>query len=142
MRRYAFRRTALAAIALLVISAVVLGVLLASSSGFRSDLRERTDDGPYSFISPEPGGKYLIKFRKYKRYGPLLDEFNAMADKMLDPETAIQTITISLDSHSQPGNSEELRTESEQPNRYYEQKGAHTQKDQNAHLFPLSHRQT
>ena len=113
MRRYAFRRTALAAIALLVISAVVLGVLLASSSGFRSYLRERTDDGPYSFISPEPGGKYLIKFRKYKRYGPLLDEFNAMADKMLDPETAIQTITISLDSHSLPYDiTIETRTES------------------------------
>ena len=113
MRRNVLRRTTIAAIALLGVSTIILVVLFTTSSGLRSYLRERTDDGPYSFTSTEPGGEYLIEFRKYKRYGPPLDEFNAMTDKMLDPETAIQTIKISLDSHSQPYDiTIETRTES------------------------------
>ena len=113
MRKNVFRRTTIAAIALLGVSTMILVVLFATSSGLRSYLRKRTDDGPYSFTSTDPGGEYLIRFRKYRRYGPLLDEFNAMTDKMLDPETAIQTINISLDSHSQSYDiTIETRTES------------------------------
>ena len=74
--------------------AVIL--LVVASSTIRAVLKDGPGGDPYSFTSPEPGGEYFIKFRKYKRYGPMLDQFNSYTDKLLDPETAIRTITIAL----------------------------------------------
>ncbi len=102
MRQVAYRKAAFMAISVIAIALIVVGFFVLLSPRIESANQQGLDIGPYSPTTLEPGKTYQMKFRKFKRYGPLFDQFTSSTDKLWDPETTVKTITYTLDKDKQP----------------------------------------
>ena len=102
MRLVAYRKIAFLAISVIAIAMIAIGLFVPSSPRIESSNQQGLDNDPYSLTTLESGRTYQMKFRKFKRYGPLFDQFTSSTDKSWDPETAVKTITYTLDSNKQP----------------------------------------